>query len=534
MKPIFKTRFEMVPEGGWTHRDVAEEAFAALREWIEEHEIDGGHPVPLRVAEIIRDRDRPYQVREAELPTGEFHKSVYWTHPDSRTEGQWWTVLADLVSCGGGLEFQFSLGIEAENLGDAPSSVTVGRPRIIANLLANPHWRCVLGATPVPLLPRRFTVHDVEALVDDVLFAADRPISVVVFGERRDGNRSPVSPETLASRLAGLATVYHPRDTLAITTLNHALGADLAVEPGTVRVFMPGLSRGDDPAAHWVFFFETIERRGLDGQQFSDTLFSLLAARAVAVVPDSPLLPMYRRRAHEVARSELEALRERVRNDELAATELLEEYEARAERVQEENEGLHERLALAEETIEDLRRELERAQRNIAELSRRLGEGAVEYAEPAKEPAGRRTVAEIVRDLSEELEHLKFLQSAFKSAEDVPESYEFPERVEDILRRLDEAARIRNENDRRMPRGLKEYFKQFGLKYKAFIAEKTRGKWGDEYTFSYEGRKELFEEHFTISAKDANKCLSIHFSTRLRDDKIVVAWVGRHLTNTQT
>jgi len=42
------------------------------------------------------------------------------------------------------------------------------------------------------------------------------------------------------------------------------------------------------------------------------------------------------------------------------------------------------------------------------------------------------------------------------------------------------------------------------------------------------------EEHFTIGAKDANKCLSIHSCTRLRDDRIVVAWVGRHLTNTQT
>ncbi len=534
MKPLFKSRFQMKPYGERNHTEIAAEAFADIRRWVEDHEIDGEHPVPLRVAEIVRHRDRPYQIREIELPAGEFHKSVYWTHPAEKESGRWWTVQADLVYCDGTLEFQFVLGIEAESLADAPGNTVVGRPRIIANILANPHWTCVVGSTPVPLLPRSFAVRNVEELVDEVLFASDRPITVVVFGERRRGKRSPVSPKALADRLAGLATVYYPRDGLAASTLGRYLGPDLAVETGMVRVFMPGLSRDDDPANHWAFFFETMERRGLGGREFADLLLSRLAERAVMTVPDSALLPLFRKKARDVERRRLEALRLRVAQEEAAAEELLQEYQERVDQLEAENEGLHDRLVAAEEAIERLQGELELAHLNIAELSSQLGRGPVDYAEPAPEPSARQTVDEIVRDLAGRLDHLEFLPSALKAAEDVPENYEFPERVEDILRRLDEAARVRNEQGGRMPRGWKQYFKQFGLRYKARISDTTRTNWGEEYTFTYDGERHLFQEHFTISAKDATKCLSIHFSTRLRDDRIVVAWVGRHLTNTQT
>lgn len=534
MKPVFKTRFQMIPEGDPSHAEIAREAFAALRDWIEEHEIDGEHPVPLRVTEIVRDRDRPYQVREAGLPSGEFHKSVYWTHPANGEEGRWWTTVADLVFCDGTLELQFTLGIEAESLSDAPSNVTVGRPRIIANILANPHWRCVVGSTPVPLVARKFTVHEVDDLVDEALFATDRPISVVVFGQRLEGKSFPVKPRNLANRLAGLATVFYPRDPLAASTLNRYLGPDLAVEPGMVRVFMPGLSRDDDPATHWAFFFDTIERRGLTGKEFADILLSRLAERAVVAVPDTPLLALFRKKTRESERRELEALRQRARSEDEAATELLEEYEARVRKLQDENEGLHELLKIAEEEIENLRRELSAARLNIAELSSELGKGPVKYAEPTRQPSERRTVAAIVREFAGRLDHLEFLSSALKSAEKVPESYEFPERVEFILEKLDEASQLRNENGGRIPRGWKEHFKKHGLKYKGFISDTARTNWGDEYTFTYDGEKQLFKEHFTISARDANKCLSVHFSTRLRNDRIVVAWVGRHLTNTQT
>ena len=534
MKPLFKTRFEIVPEGERTHAAVAEEAFSFIQEWIEQHEIDGDHPVPFRVNEIIRNRDRPYQIREVELPTGEFHKAVYWTHPDGESGSFRWTTTADLVFVNGILELQFVLGIEAECLSEVPSDVTVGRPRIIANILANPHWTCIVGATPVPLLPKKFTIHEVEEIVDEALFAEDRPISVVVFGEEQGKEPSPVSPKTLADRLAGLATVYFPRDTLAATTLNRFLGPELAIEAGMVRVYMPGLSRDDDPANHWAFFLETIERRGLTGQAFADMLMARLAERAVVAVTDSPLLALYRKKAHEFEKSRFEDLRRKAEAQGKAADELLDEYQLRVDSLEQENEGLYDRLATADEELTRLRRELDQAQRNIAELSRRLGRGTVEFAEPAPEPTKRRLVKDIVEDLSKEFENLEFLPSALKSAADVPSSYEFPERVQSILEELNKAADLRNANGGRMPRGWKEHFKKSGLKYKGKISETARSNWGDEYTFTYDGEHHLFQEHFTISAKDPNKCLSIHFSTRIRKDRIVVAWVGRHLTNTQT
>ena len=74
-----------------------------------------------------------------------------------------------------------------------------------------------------------------------------------------------------------------------------------------------------------------------------------------------------------------------------------------------------------------------------------------------------------------------------------------------------------------------------GFEYKPHISMTSEGKYGDEYTFEYQGRKHLFEHHVTLgSSHSPRECLSVHW---LRDDtagRFVIGWCGRHLTNTKS
>jgi hypothetical protein len=66
------------------------------------------------------------------------------------------------------------------------------------------------------------------------------------------------------------------------------------------------------------------------------------------------------------------------------------------------------------------------------------------------------------------------------------------------------------------------------------ISDTTRNRHKADYTFSYGSKARLFEPHITIGSGGPNSCASIHFLLDEDKGKIVVAHVGRHLTNTKT
>ena len=73
-----------------------------------------------------------------------------------------------------------------------------------------------------------------------------------------------------------------------------------------------------------------------------------------------------------------------------------------------------------------------------------------------------------------------------------------------------------------------------GKRISNFISSTSKGKWSDDYTFIYDGRPQLFEWHVTLGAGAADTCASIHFLPDQNCGKLVVAHVGRHLTNTRS
>jgi hypothetical protein len=225
-----------------------------------------------------------------------------------------------------------------------------------------------------------------------------------------------------------------------------------------------------------------------------------------------------------------------------AETELLEEMErALTEQAatQQARDELHDRM-------ERLRADREQDRRTIAELTQLLArvdaqggqgaDGAALAAEPEVPPA---TVLEAVERAAAEAQHLRFAPKAFETAADSP--FRRPGLVLRTLRGLDELAGRYAAGD--MGKSLGQAAAEHGItQYKNDIAETTRKRYEDDYTFALEGssRKLWVGPHIGLGSGSGAQFIAriyLHVSDGSDPEVprgIVVGVVGRHLPDTTT
>jgi len=227
-----------------------------------------------------------------------------------------------------------------------------------------------------------------------------------------------------------------------------------------------------------------------------------------------------------------------------AEGELLEEMEralADAAATQQARDELHDRM-------ERLRAEREQDRRAIAELTQLLarvdaegGEapdgGAVAGAEDETPPA---TVLEAVERAAAESKHLRFAPKAFETAAESP--FRRPGLVLRTLRSLDDLAGRYAEGD--MGKSLVQAAAEHGItQYKHDIAETTRKRYEDDYSFFVDGPgspKLWVGPHIGLgSGSGAQFIARIYLHVADGSDPevprgIYVAVVGRHLPDTTT
>jgi hypothetical protein len=143
-------------------------------------------------------------------------------------------------------------------------------------------------------------------------------------------------------------------------------------------------------------------------------------------------------------------------------------------------------------------------------------------------------VVDAVRFSQKQLGDLIVLDSALESAEESP--FRDAVKVHAALRAIDSVASLWAESQGTGGTGVswKDQFERRCFNYKPKISQTARTKWGQEFTFSYEGNQSLFEEHLTMGIGQPDKCLSIHFSRDEAKGNLIVGHVGRHLRNTTT
>ncbi|WP_445148618.1 hypothetical protein [Baekduia sp. Peel2402] len=225
-----------------------------------------------------------------------------------------------------------------------------------------------------------------------------------------------------------------------------------------------------------------------------------------------------------------------------AEGELLEEMERALSSVaatEQARDELHERM-------ERLRAEREQDRRAIAELTQLLSRVDAEGAEapdggvPAAEEAPPTTVLEAVERAAAESKHLKFAPKAFETASESP--FRRPGLVLRTLRSLDDLAGRFAAGD--MGKSLVQAAADHGItQYKHDIAETTRKRYEDDYSFFLDGPgspKLWVGPHIGLGSGSGAQFIAriyLHVADGSDTDVprgIYVAVVGRHLPDTTT
>lgn len=540
MELLFALPFRIEPVEGTSTAEVAELVEQTIIRWVERRYACTEEPAPELVDTdtIEWDPEVPFKRQVCELDSGEFLRSYSWTLLDSTAEYFWWTTQCALVSTAELLALQVRLGIDAEVRIHDDDLPDPRRPGFLPDLFEHPRIRCVRRGHVLTARAMTLAGRDIERFCDNELFAAERSLSLAVVTPRETRRVSKVfDARMLANRLAGAAKVFEVRDDLTRQVLNRFVGRALALEPASIGWYSPGLGVGARPGSTGKFRrerregyqefrfdedpFDPIPVRLLTDLEIGDREFSALVKESASEYAEPTVFGELRARHRAEQREKLKRLHESQRDaDALLAIADQETKEKSAELLELESQN------------RELKRQLEAARRNIADLSERIGE--LERPEGEAEDSTQeepRTVRAIVEAAAARYPGIEILPSALDSAKGVPVNFKFPERVGAALKALDEYAEAHRGGGGRIHGGVRKFFESRGLKYK-LLSDTARSRYAEAYTFQYENGRQLFEEHFTIGKKSRNTCLSIHFSTRLKAGTVVVAHVGEHLPNT--
>jgi hypothetical protein len=182
----------------------------------------------------------------------------------------------------------------------------------------------------------------------------------------------------------------------------------------------------------------------------------------------------------------------------------------------------HDRLAARDRELAELRRSLGRAGEADP------GDGDAREPEPA-------TVLEAVERAAQRLPNLVFAPRAFESAEDSP--FARPGLIYENLERLDELAARYAQGD--IGEKVSDLAFRLGMNWRGGISERTRTRYGKEYSFLHAGRTWELGPHLRIgSGQGAGAIARIYLALHPGDDEVprgvIVGHVGRHLPDSTT
>ncbi len=347
-----------------------------------------------------------------------------------------------------------------------------------------------------------------------LLGAEQRRLPVVLLTPFANGESGDLDPKSLAARLAAVAIVTEA-DTPETTRLLSDRLARLGCYDGGVRVYWPGFRSSDDLRRHPLMLSSRIAILGPEraAGTVERSIFSVAAFR---FVPDSRIAAI-------VGASEAALRAERAQEAVEQGGTTWEQY---ALEISEKLDG-----ALTE--LNTLRMENANLRANQNALFS-FSEGTDEQDEAERAPHEREpiSVREAVDFAAEDCPCLLFLDTSRSSADDSP--FRRPGEIYEVLSKMNEVSSVWARN--RGGGDLRQMLRDAGLgkRVRNSVSQTSKGKWGDDYTFIYNGRARIFEWHVTLGAGAADTCASIHFLPDEDCGKLVSAHVGRHLTNTRS
>ncbi len=347
-----------------------------------------------------------------------------------------------------------------------------------------------------------------------LLEAQQRRLPIVLLTPFANGEPGELDARTLADHLAGVAIVTEADTPATTRALSERLGR-LGCYDGGVRVYWPGFKKNDDLRRHPLMLGSRIAIGGEENaaRTIERSIFSVAAFR---FAPDARIAAI-------IAKSQAAARAGR-------ALVVVNHGDTTWERYAlEMSESLDAALTKLE-TVEAENENLRANQSVLFAFSEQMDDPVDERGIPAsREP---KCVSDAVEFATRDCPQLIFLDSSRSSSLTSP--FKRPREIYESLMLMNTVANVWGKNQG--GGDLRQMLKDSGLgkRVSNFVSETSKGKWGAEYKFLYDGEQRLFEWHVTLGAGAADTCASIHFFPDLKLGKLVIGHVGRHLTNTRS
>ena len=450
--------------------------------------------------------------------------TLEWSYPDDQDEGLQWIIAAQLARNGPRVEASVSIRIVSKHPIAKPLSYTLKRPSLVDKILQS--FVCFIGKSIIPLKPLELERDKVSLFVDDTVCAAERWLPIVTVSPEQGLRDYLVDPHELQQTLLGHAQVVAFKDPNVSRAWTDALGRkELSCYLGAVRIYWPGFTRQAKPSDHALYMADSIRWHTDQNQPLGTHLFRSLVAVSGFRFSNPPVARL---------------VREAIEGDKHARFHEL-VLNAKAH---EESGQIMKELERAWDEIKQVRQERDEARGQVSELTRELEAQKAAWQgyrgqrpmspngeAPCERPPVRCVADAVERARGEFAQTLTFLPDALESARQSP--YRAPEKVFGLFQALDELTRLWQQQGS-IGMGWHDALKPKGFDYSEFISPTTIGKYGEEYTFRYEGQPVLCMNHVTIGAKSADTCISVHWHRDEARKRLVIAWCGKHLSNTQS
>lgn len=440
-----------------------------------------------------------------------------WQQPDAAEKPLLWFSEVRLATLGDEVEFRIEIRVTSDATAVRPEYASVGRPRLVPTVVTKYPAFFVgqrVDAQPWSLDPSR-----IPAFVRERLTSPERKLPIVLVTPENSTDAPLIDPYALADQLAALADVFVLTDSAASWRLADEVGRAFSCFNGAIRLYWPNLDlKTDDPFQHPLWLPAWIHARPGRTERALFSRLCLASARLITVGPVWKAVNDASRSERDAAlRAKLEALGA----SHEAAQALLDDVD----RIEAERDDLQLRVWELESQNSDLQREIDR----LKESMRQMWQAPTSGAAVAEVEIDR--VATAVRFAAGRFQHLRFLDSAYESAE--KSNYRWPDRVFDAFEALDELAELRHRGSLGMD--IERWLSERGIEYAAHLSPTTRSKYGQHYTFRVDGVDRVMEEHLVFGNDgDPDRCLRVHMEWDADAAVWLIGHVGRHLPNTKS
>ncbi|MDQ3167596.1 MAG: hypothetical protein M3P94_02985 [Chloroflexota bacterium] len=418
-----------------------------------------------------------------------------------------------------------------------PVPIEAKTPRVVTHYVRDVAVRS--GGETIEPGPWIVGHREVDALANRLL-AADRTIPIIVVSPGPDGVGFVNAP-LLSRTMLGLARVAVLGADDIARGLAERLPGPLAPGPGSIRLFWPCLTPGDDPSRHPVWTGEDLAAGGM-ARRFDRLTFRLVGDIAAAHIgPD--------REAEEIERAvacrgagvraaeleELQAARE-VRDGVAAKLAAMASDLSTAREEAEENARLY---SLAERERAGLRDESYQLQAKMRTVNAVSGsvDGSVADIGHGGGIEIPTTLAEAVRESEARYggPHIVFHPNAIESAREG--SYNSGMlRPFELLRGICEVARAYH--DGTLKDSFEVAFESRGFSYRSKVSMTAKGLYKDDYRFLWDnGRFRqpiVVGPHLALGKGNPNNSLRMYWYVDTDGRRFVLCHVGKHLPDTTT